>query len=108
MLIACATPWAEVFVARAHALKTIVGRFTALKISLVLRPGTVMATWFVGWVNAEKTFAVISIAQRNQAVMSYEIIEGALIVLARVSQPLPNFVSKASRDNNAVERGQDS
>ena len=57
MLIACATPWAEVFVARAHALKTIVGRFTALKISLVLRPGTVMATWFVGWVNANKIIA---------------------------------------------------
>ena len=108
MLIACATPWAEVFVARAHALKTIVGRFTALKISLVLRPGTVMATWFVGWVNANKIIAATSTAQRNQAVMSYEMIEGESIVLARVSQPVRNFVNEASWDNNDVERGQDS
>ena len=108
MLIACATFRAEISVARAHALKTIVGRFTAPKISLVLRPGTVMATWFVGWVNANKIIAAISTAQRNQAVMSYEMIEGELIVLARVSQPVRNFVNEASWDNNDVERGQDS
>jgi hypothetical protein len=44
-----------------------------------------MATWFVDWVNAEKIFAVISSVHRNQAVMSYEMIEEELIVLARVS-----------------------
>ena len=108
MLIACATLRAEVSVARAHALKTIVGRFTAPKISLVLRPGTVMATWFVDWANAKKIFAAISTARRNQEVVSYEMIEGELIVLARVSQPVWNFVNEASWDNNDVERGQDS
>ena len=108
MLIACATLRAKVFVAGAHALKTIVGRFTAPKISLVLRPGTVMAKWFVVWVNAEKIFAAISTARRNQAVMSYEIIEGKLIVLARVSQPVWNFVNETSWENNDVERVLDS
>jgi hypothetical protein len=44
-----------------------------------------MATWFVDWVNAKKILAVISTAHRNQAVMSYEMIEGKLIVLVRVS-----------------------
>ena len=108
MLIACAILRAEVSVATAHALKTFVGRFTAPKISLVLRLGTIMATWFAGWVNAKKIFAAIYIAQRNQAVMSYEMIEGELIVLARVSQPVWNFVSEASWDNNDLELGQDS
>ena len=40
--------------------------------------------------------------------MSYEMIEGELIVLARVSQPVWNFVSEASWDNNDLERGHDS
>lgn len=108
MLIACATLWAAVPVARDHAIKTIVGRFTAPKICLVLRPGTVKAMWFVGWVNARKIFAAISTAQRNRAVMSYEMIEGELIVLAHVSQPVQNSVSEASWENNNVERGRDS
>ena len=108
MLIACATLRVEVSVARAHVPKTIVVKFTAPKISLVLRPGTVMATLFVGWVNAKKIFAATFTAQRNQAVLSYEMIEGELTVLARVSQPVRNFVNEASWDNNDVERGQDS
>ena len=108
MLIACAILRVEVSVARAHAPKTIVGRFSAPKISLVLRPGTVMATLFVGWVNAKKIFAATFTAQRNQAVLSYEMIEGKLIVLAHVRQPVRNFVIETSLGSNDIERGQDS
>ena len=60
-------------------------RFTAPKTDLVQRLGTIKATWFVDSVNAKKIFAEISTAHQNQAVMSYEMIEGKLIVLVRVS-----------------------
>ena len=56
-----------------------------------------MAMWYAGWVSARRIGEVISIAQRNQVVMSYGIIEVKSIVSVHASWPLSSYVSRGSQ-----------